>query len=190
MQLVSCYVNLAGDLRHVVFKQSVSVAEVLVLRALHGQNAVTKIMPIGSASGHVIGNVAEKDRLTDIYGRKRDGIGRALIEKLFPGFNPRMPATLKDIGVSEFDDEQSPAAAAAGVLGVMSPPEAGGSPQLGQAGDAIDPGTNAQPASPDDAGEAEGDPPEVDYRTLPVEEAVDPGQLPRSGNRVPGLRVT
>src|SRR5215813_6763116 len=102
MQLASCSVNLAGDLRHVVFKDRVTIAEIIVLRAIHGQDAVRNIKAISGRSGHMIGNVAEKERLIDIYGRSKDGL--ALIEQLFPGYDPRMPSSLKDLGIADFDD--------------------------------------------------------------------------------------
>lgn len=186
MQIVSCYVNLAGDLRHVVYKDRVTVAEVLVLRGLHGADAVNKIRPVGGARRHMIGNVAEKDRLIEIYGQKHDGPGRKLIEQLFPGFAPTMPATLKDIGVSEFDDDDSPTAV--GASAAMSPAGAGGSPEPWQVPDAQPAATTSQSAVPSAGDEPGGDPPDGDLQQ--IEEEDDPGIPLRNAADIPGLRVT
>jgi hypothetical protein len=91
MQIVNCSVHLSGDLRNTVHKRGVTVAEIVVLRNIHGGDAVTSIQPVkNDRRSHAL----ELDRLRSIYNR-RDQV----VDQLFPGANPKLPTNLKDIGV-------------------------------------------------------------------------------------------
>lgn len=108
MQYVDCVVRLAGDINFQVPKQDISVAEVALLRAMHGgEDGVTNIVP-GRTSRESPAMV--KRAMLERYNGTN---GAALIEKLFPGMSPRLPQTLRDIGL-ELDLTTMDAKAAAG----------------------------------------------------------------------------
>jgi hypothetical protein len=91
MQLCNCSVLLAGSLLNRVPKKGATVAEIVVLRAVHGgDDAVRNIQPVGMDKRTHAGEFA---RLCRLYGAKR-------VKELFPGANPQLPVNLADIGVS------------------------------------------------------------------------------------------
>lgn len=110
MQHVKCYVYLGGDRNHSVLLESVSVAEVVVLRALHGDDAVFGITRTEMKKTPI---KDELDRLRVKYDPSgiTDG-GLRIVERLFPGSNPKaVPINLSDIG--DFADEADEADARA-----------------------------------------------------------------------------
>lgn len=93
MQHVKCSVYLGGDYNHKVFLPDVTVAEVVVLRAIHGDDAVVEIQPTRMLRGD--SHEAERERLRRTYNR-RDKV----VDRVFPGAKADLPVNLKDIGVS------------------------------------------------------------------------------------------
>jgi hypothetical protein len=91
MDMCHCAVNHAGSRDMQVFKSDVTPAEIMILRALHGDDAVHRIRVTGSAKR---GSRAEHVRLVRIYG------GKAVAET-FPGSAPRLPDTLAEAGLRE-----------------------------------------------------------------------------------------
>jgi hypothetical protein len=78
-----CRINLAGQNCHTVIYDAhnpVTWPEVQVLMALHDEENVMDIVPIGI--GEVFHQAREKERLQSIYGR--------IVEQCFPGRNFRM----------------------------------------------------------------------------------------------------
>jgi len=108
MQLCNVSVNLAGSLLNRVPKRGVTVAEIVVLRAVHGgSDAVTNIQPVGMDKRP---HAEELERLSRKYGK--------IVAKLFPGAHPQLPSNLADIGVTYDGGEKKrkrPAPAAAAV---------------------------------------------------------------------------
>lgn len=100
MQIVTCNVHIGGDRNYVVPKTGVTVAEVEILRVLHGEDAVTDIMPTKQDSRK---HKDELDRLRQRYKRKLPGPDtkgtKNIVDVVYPGPRPNLPATLKDIGV-------------------------------------------------------------------------------------------
>jgi hypothetical protein len=98
MQTVSCAVALAGDLNNIrVFDESdgITVAEVLVLRELHGFDAVTDVKVVGTLRRSAPEELA---RLKTKYDWNRQGIGQVqVVPKIFPGARPSLPTTLAEI---------------------------------------------------------------------------------------------
>jgi hypothetical protein len=84
-QLLSCDVALAGDILNVVARHAfnpVTYPELLVLRYLHGENAITNIFDVG----HVERDEDDEfKRLMETYG------GETVREKIFPGAGARLP---------------------------------------------------------------------------------------------------
>jgi hypothetical protein len=101
MQLCNCEIRLNDSAGHTVPKANVTPAEILVLRAIHGDSAVVNITPTKMDKR---GNTEEWDRLQMEYGRSPDGLmdagNGALLTQLFPGAMPKLPVTLKDIGMA------------------------------------------------------------------------------------------
>jgi hypothetical protein len=96
MQRCTCTVQLAGDMRNTVVKHGVSPAEVVILRAIHGEEAVTAFLPDGNDRGRA---VDEKGRLSRIY---KDNY-----KLVFPGAVAALPETFAAIGVDLYADEVS-----------------------------------------------------------------------------------
>ena len=106
MQLVNCDVSLASDRNHVVRKLGITVAEVDVLRAVHGSDAVRGIQPTRTVS------VADEKILADLRRRYRrrmpalPGEGsKCIVDAVFTGPRPKLPKTLADIGVHRMDND-------------------------------------------------------------------------------------
>lgn len=75
-------------------KYHVTAAEIAVLRAIHGENAVFDIDPTDedatNENGGLRTNRQELARLRGIYGRAKDNNGQVIIEGLYPGAAARV----------------------------------------------------------------------------------------------------
>jgi hypothetical protein len=96
MQYVSCAVQIAGDKNNVVVRSRVSVAEVLILRRIHGDDAVTDIRVL---PGHTNESpVAAREELKKFYKPE-------LVMSVYPGGHPSLPQHASDIGLDRALDE-------------------------------------------------------------------------------------
>lgn len=107
-KLYDCEVRLAGDPAMSIPRNRVTVPELFVLKSLHGPNALVNIRPAmqlknpkdpseGMVPSH-FNNVAagaEVQRLRDAYNKP----GKKIVDRLFPGAFPQLPASLKEIGL-------------------------------------------------------------------------------------------
>lgn len=100
MQVVNCSVRLGSNLNSVVRKHGVTVAEIMVLRAIHGADSVTAVQPVLQDKRS---RADEMDRLNSIYNP-------ATVRGVFPGAAPNLPVTLEDVGISRADCMGAPAA--------------------------------------------------------------------------------
>lgn len=91
MQLYNCVVRHAGNLGMTVHKIDLSAAEIVVLRHLHGADAVVNVSPSRETR---LDSRKVRERLVELYGDK------AIVE-CFPGATPRLPATLAEAGIEE-----------------------------------------------------------------------------------------
>ena len=85
-QLLSCDIALGGDILNVVARHAfipVTYPEMLILRYLHGESAVTQVFEVGTVERE---DAAERERLVETYGS-------VVREKLFPGMGQRLPAS-------------------------------------------------------------------------------------------------
>lgn len=123
MQRAIVTVLLAGDMLNTAVKTGVSPAEILLLRHIHGDDAVTNITAQGNDRGKV--GLDEKDRLKRAYSAKA-------FTEVFPGAAPKLPDTLKEIGINGHSDAPQKAAGKA----------KGASTEIGKddAGDGYQPG--------------------------------------------------
>jgi hypothetical protein len=99
MRLFDCQVRLAGDLNHVVPRYAVTEQEILMLRNLHGNDAVVRIKQVGDAKDRT--EAEELQRLALLYSQDR-------VEKLFM-VKLDLNAFVAD---DDDDDEDFPAPAA------------------------------------------------------------------------------
>ncbi len=106
MQFCDVEVCLAGDRNHVVPRRGVTVAEIEILRVIHGPDAVQNIQPRGNKNVSV---AAELDRLRRKYRNNvatEAGLSRGVVDQVFRGPRPSLPTSLKDIGLDFKGDEK------------------------------------------------------------------------------------
>lgn len=96
MQLVHCVVKHGGKHHSAVKRLYVSVAEIIVLRKIHGDDAIEDITV--KYAGIRKPGFDEMDYLTRTYGGKDETL--QMIQSLFPGAVPTFPSRLSDIGIS------------------------------------------------------------------------------------------
>lgn len=101
MELCDIELRLAGNLQHVVPKQDVTPAEILILREIHGPDAVVNIRPKKMDKRS---HGAEWERLVARYGKNGQSAGpggsSVLLDNLFPGAVKRLPVSLAEINAS------------------------------------------------------------------------------------------
>lgn len=73
MKMFKCSVRLGGNVNHIVPKNGVSDLEIIVLRSLHGNDAVVDIKSVGES------DVSKRDELQ----RLSNSYGKETIEELF-----------------------------------------------------------------------------------------------------------
>lgn len=104
MQLCNAEVRIADSPGHTVFKVDITPAEIIVLRAIHGEASVIDITPTMHVNRDSQGEFL---RLQSIYGRSPEGLMNAgngeLLERIFPGLPKRLPDTLSDIGLGHLE---------------------------------------------------------------------------------------
>jgi hypothetical protein len=98
VQYCTCKINLAGQNCHTVIygqHNAVTWPEVQVLQALHGDENVMDVMPIGLGE---VWPTEEKNRLIGIYGRE-------VVNACFPGRTFRMEYMMTDeVDLPRYDD--------------------------------------------------------------------------------------
>ncbi|WP_223518256.1 hypothetical protein [Pseudomonas sp. BF-R-21] len=103
MQHCSCFVFLGGELTSSVWKADVTVAEIALLRAIHGDDAITTIVPTYKANTK---SADELDRLRQLYGQSNvSKEGKRLVDEVYPGRAPQLPTSLSDIGVDVLEEQ-------------------------------------------------------------------------------------
>ena len=110
MQHCSCIIFLDGDRNSSVHKPDVTVAEIALLRAIHGPDAVDGIKPtfVGKEKP---GQELARLRMEYVNSNVTKE-GGSLIDAVYPGRNPSIPRTLAELGapdaVEEDDDWDAP----------------------------------------------------------------------------------
>ena len=106
MQYANVMVALGGDTRNTVPKYTVSAAEIGVLQAIHGTDAVFDVEYVGKdlaldTAGKPKSNRQIREDLRLIYGGARDGNGNSIFEQLFPGVAARVFENLNELGIPD-----------------------------------------------------------------------------------------
>lgn len=104
MQICSATIRLAGSLNNTVRKGDLTPAEIVVLQALHGQDAVIELLhERDERRSHTF----EFERLSALYSPNTnlatpDGERPDIIQRLFPGAVKKLPINLVEIGMGEY----------------------------------------------------------------------------------------
>jgi hypothetical protein len=104
MQVVDLDVAIGGDVRMVVRKQNVSIAELVVLQAIHGKDAVANVRVVGQAVG--FDPVSERERLARLYDNSQND-AQPKVHALFPGVAPQLPMKLSEVALIDEDVSQT-----------------------------------------------------------------------------------
>lgn len=109
MQVATITLRHAGRLDTQISKVQVTPAEVILLRALHGQDAVTVETITGEAGRD---SAEERDRLDRLYGSV-SAANMQTLERIFPGYNAKLPASFAEIGIQLAEPKRKAGAPAA-----------------------------------------------------------------------------
>jgi len=82
--------SIGADITHVITKEYVTASEIVMLRAIHGETAVTEIRPTGSFDHS---SDEERNRLGELYSDEQ-------VSEIFGKFG-QLPATLSDAKIEE-----------------------------------------------------------------------------------------
>jgi len=99
MQYARCTVQLSGDAGTRIPKAPVTPAEVVVLRAIHGQESVSNFELLRGGVNDKASHAEEIKRLRDTYTALTEK-GELVVDTMFPGHAPQLPTTFREIGVS------------------------------------------------------------------------------------------
>lgn len=97
MQTANILLALGGDAGNTVPKRNVTVGEIAVLRAIHGEESVTDIEPTGTVQRT---SRAERQRLFQLYPA-RDNADNLIVNLLYPGAAARVFETLDELELNE-----------------------------------------------------------------------------------------
>lgn len=93
MELANCILALGGDTQNTVPKFAVTPAEVALLLAIHGDQAISEIEVVGTVERR---NTEEADRLLAQYPAK-DESGNLILQQVYPGRQPILHQTFADL---------------------------------------------------------------------------------------------
>lgn len=95
MELADCVLNIGGDAGNQVPKTAITPAEIAILRAIHGEDSVHSLKPLGADE---VDLHEEMDRLQAFYGWKEENT--RLIQRVLPTV-ASMPLTLRELRMPE-----------------------------------------------------------------------------------------
>lgn len=100
MRQYLCSVALADSPQHVVSNKLVSIAEIAVLRRIHGDSAVRDIRPPAEKDLREVErtDVEERERLRVLYDAPAPGDNEPIVDRLF-GPMAALPTSLRHIGI-------------------------------------------------------------------------------------------
>ncbi len=105
MKLANIMLAIGGGRDNTLPKYEVTAAEIAVLQAIHGEDAVFDVDPTTKDAmndyGRLRTNREELIRLKAIYGRAKDGQGNAIVEGLYPGSAARVFEDFDELGLPD-----------------------------------------------------------------------------------------
>ena len=94
MKLATIMLAIGGGRDNTLPKYDVTAAEIAVLRAIHGEDAVFDVSPTDqnalNENGGLRTNRQELSRMKEMYGKAKDGNGVPFVEGLYPGAAARV----------------------------------------------------------------------------------------------------
>ena len=93
MELATIELKLECDPNHIVVKQKVTPAELVIYTAIHGEGCINNLTVTGADKESSVYDVMEK--LRGLFQSKETN---AMINQFFPGLAPSLPITFKSIG--------------------------------------------------------------------------------------------
>lgn len=94
MQTANILLSLGGDHGNQISKFGVTAAEIAVLRAIHGDESVQEVEPIGDIKRT---NRQERERLAAIYGGAKNAEQQRIVETMFPGVAARVFEKIEEL---------------------------------------------------------------------------------------------
>jgi hypothetical protein len=98
MQIANILLSLGGDHGNTVPKFAVTAAEISVLRAIHGDESVKDVEPVGDVKRS---HRDERARLLNIYGGAKTADHKPIVEGMFPGIAARVFESLHELDLPE-----------------------------------------------------------------------------------------
>ena len=98
MELATVLLALGGDRNNTVPKYRVTPAEIAVLAAIHGGDAVFDIVPLGETEA--ISFRDERERLFRLYPAKNED-NKPIVLEVYPGTSPILHTTIESLGLDE-----------------------------------------------------------------------------------------
>jgi hypothetical protein len=98
MELANILLALGGDRNNTVPKYRVTPAEIAVLMAIHGADAVFDIVPLGETENTPFRE--ERERLFRLYPAKNED-NEPIVVQVYPGTSPILHTTLESLGLDE-----------------------------------------------------------------------------------------
>lgn len=108
MRLCKVDVQLRGELYQQLVGKLVTIPEIMVLKAQHGETSVFNVVPVPDnyeprnkheAEMKATDQHSERERLKRIYGINREDGGKYWADIVFPGSLAKLPDTLEGIGM-------------------------------------------------------------------------------------------
>jgi hypothetical protein len=94
MQTANILLSLGGDHGNTIMKWRVTAAEIAVLRAIHGEDAVNDVEPTGDVKRS---HRDERARLIAIYGGAKSPDQKPIVDGMFPGVAARVFETIEEL---------------------------------------------------------------------------------------------
>ena len=105
MKLANIMLAIGGGRDNTLPKYGVTAAEIAILRAIHGEDAVFDVDPTAVDAKNDYDrprtNREELVRLKAIYGKAQDGNGGAIVEGLYPGAAARVFEDFEELGLPD-----------------------------------------------------------------------------------------
>lgn len=105
MKLANIMLAIGGGRDNTFPKYGVTAAEIAVLRAIHGEDAVFDVEPTAedalNEEGRVRTNRQELARLKSIYAKANDSNGARIVDGLYPGAAARVFETFEELELPE-----------------------------------------------------------------------------------------
>lgn len=98
MELANILLALGGDRNNTVPKERVTPAEIAVLTAIHGLDAVFDIVPTGETISRSFRE--ERERLMMSYPAKNED-NNLIVLQVYPGSSPILHTTIESLGLDE-----------------------------------------------------------------------------------------